>query len=503
MIHALELPRQNRAFLGDIVHMQMGLLAFATSENFAPLLKEARSKKEAGKKGPFAALQQACQTYFDESQESALRGRGKAIADWFWEGRSSTRHENLEAFAEACSFVRDEAREWCKQLYEEVKALLDPEQRTVSFGHHFSVESNMSQKEDLVEWKNCASNFLLFFYKTYLGSSEGKLPASLFSQTDEQSMDGYGREEFLEYFRQANTDLEMCPCCDEHRLYSRHKMTIRTDIDHFLPKTTYPHLACHPDNLVPVCHQCNSGFKGEIDPLKNRLLLSRDLFPYGKIRLRHYGRLKIQNHDSADPTRPGVLNQHLCIVQHKYAPIEDGEETPERQKFREEELKAAISLAQELYQIPERWNTMRKMSLTLTGEAEDEQAGQALATMLMSETLVRRICQFLGHHERFFGVDERVEGAQTSLRGSNHAEVIFNDLKRLLYYLSVEDQGKDPFAFAMTWILAGKLKEEVQPAIKSGESALVGEIVSWYTENASVFWQRDQEIERLFKLLEE
>ena len=35
-----------------------------------------------------------------------------------------------------------------------------------------------------------------------------------------------------------------------------------------------------------------------------------------------------------------------------------------------------------------------------------------------------------------------------------------NILDQLLYHLPYEDQSKDPFAFAMTWMLAALLNEE-------------------------------------------
>jgi hypothetical protein len=330
-----------------------------------------------------------------------------------------------------------------------------------------------------------------------------KFRTSLFAWTDEKSAKGYGREEFLEYFIESNPGLEMCPCCDENRLYSKNKATIRTEIDHFLPKTKYPHLACHPYNLVPVCHQCNSAFKGEIDPLEGRQCLSRNLFPYGKTRLRDYGRLKIQDQDATGATGPSILNQSLSIVQHKYPPFEDAGETFEQQQAREEDVNAAISLVKHLYSIPDRWHNMRKTYLPGISEATQEQEDRALQVMLMSETLVRRICQFLGHNERFLGGFELIKGSPTILRGSNLAGVIYNDLRRLLYYLSSEDQGKDPFAFAITWILAAKLKEEVQPATNGGKSPLVDEIVSWFLQNALTFKQRDDHVENLLKRLEE
>ena len=55
--------------------------------------------------------------------------------------------------------------------------------------------------------------------------------------------------------------------------------------------------------------------------------------------------------------------------------------------------------------------------------------------------------QFLGH-------------GQEGPLGFDMPTAIYNTLNQLLYYLHYEDQSKDPFAFAMTWILAALLNEE-------------------------------------------
>lgn len=52
----------------------------------------------------------------------------------------------------------------------------------------------------------------------------------------------------------------VCPYCDG---------TLRTaQLDHILPKSLFPCLSCHPENLVPVCAGCNSvQIKGDNPPL--------------------------------------------------------------------------------------------------------------------------------------------------------------------------------------------------------------------------------------------
>lgn len=54
--------------------------------------------------------------------------------------------------------------------------------------------------------------------------------------------------------------LKVCPYCDNYLQ--------TTELDHFLPKDLFPFLSCHPDNLIPSCHDSNRGsHKGTIPPL--------------------------------------------------------------------------------------------------------------------------------------------------------------------------------------------------------------------------------------------
>lgn len=53
---------------------------------------------------------------------------------------------------------------------------------------------------------------------------------------------------------------KVCPYCDNYLQ--------TTELDHFLPKDDFPFLSCHPDNLIPSCHDSNRGsHKGTKVPL--------------------------------------------------------------------------------------------------------------------------------------------------------------------------------------------------------------------------------------------
>lgn len=54
---------------------------------------------------------------------------------------------------------------------------------------------------------------------------------------------------------------KVCPFCG----LSKMSKIYREDYDHLAPKSKYPLLAINIKNLAPMCHQCNTKFKKEID----------------------------------------------------------------------------------------------------------------------------------------------------------------------------------------------------------------------------------------------
>jgi hypothetical protein len=76
---------------------------------------------------------------------------------------------------------------------------------------------------------------------------------------DGNSGRSFNRNQFVEKFKEENFD-RLCPFCDGDMNGPQ--------VDHWLPKSKYPALSCHPKNCVPVCHRCNSReCKGEQCPI--------------------------------------------------------------------------------------------------------------------------------------------------------------------------------------------------------------------------------------------
>lgn len=66
--------------------------------------------------------------------------------------------------------------------------------------------------------------------------------------------------------RELNKKYKFCPFCGLYPLNSKYSEK-RDDYDHYLPKSKYPFNSVNFRNLVPICHECNTGYKKTKDPL--------------------------------------------------------------------------------------------------------------------------------------------------------------------------------------------------------------------------------------------
>jgi hypothetical protein len=99
-----------------------------------------------------------------------------------------------------------------------------------------------------VEPFKSVKNLLVSFYAPLFYDKEGyQFGAIEFSKSD-----------FIIAFPKGAR--KVCPYCDNF---------LQTpELDHFLPKDEFPFLSCHPDNLIPSCHDSNSfSHKGTTVPL--------------------------------------------------------------------------------------------------------------------------------------------------------------------------------------------------------------------------------------------
>jgi 5-methylcytosine-specific restriction endonuclease McrA len=367
MIHQVHLPALTRKRLTDVVMLQLRLLYYAAST---------------------ATVDEAsCAQYLD--QHARFRGRGTQIARWLW--RTPKRHKQLEAFARGPAAER---RAWCRRLARETLVLIRNPAGSIT--HH--VNKNASS------WQNAGATFLRNFYHDLCASSG--LPGYLFSGSDAPP---FRRQDFLSEFQDRNQALYVCAVCDETRYHTVVDDSILTDIEHYLPKSRYPHLACHPFNLLPVCHHCNL-LKKNADPLKGNSNNPRNLedifLPYREPGLGSLTYLQVRLGTTYTSTRLGQLKPRTTT-----------------------DLRQKLAAFGEVYKVPKRWR------------------GQVNT---IGETLFRRL-------QRFSHSGWRIPS------GNTMPQTLLAMLDQLLYYL-YEDQGKEPFAFAMTWWLAALINHEVEPA---------------------------------------
>jgi hypothetical protein len=69
---------------------------------------------------------------------------------------------------------------------------------------------------------------------------------------------------FMEHFKKIN--IKSCPFCNNNYVYfykeGAKKFNTLATLEHYYPKSKYPHLSLSFYNLIPSCNTCNSKFKG-------------------------------------------------------------------------------------------------------------------------------------------------------------------------------------------------------------------------------------------------
>jgi hypothetical protein len=73
-------------------------------------------------------------------------------------------------------------------------------------------------------------------------------------------------ERFMEHFKKLN--IKSCPFCNNNYIYfykkDAGKYNTLATLEHYYPKSKYPHLSLSFYNLIQSCNTCNSKFKGNL-----------------------------------------------------------------------------------------------------------------------------------------------------------------------------------------------------------------------------------------------
>jgi len=339
-----------------------------------------------------------CRAWLEKTPQ--LRRRAKKIADWVF--NTEARREAIKDFAADRTATQQQKVAWVNKRREEAKRLL--------LAPRGSLTPVDYESGTVPDWRMAARKFWLSFYNSLRGAG---FPAALIGSNEPQ---GFTDQMFLHSFLEVNQSLCVCPVCDTTAYFTiiqREKgPEVYTDIDHYLPKSKYPHLSIHPFNLVPLCHNCNSGTKGEYDPLGG------EEDPHTKIiGIRH----KLE--DIWLPYRHKGLSGSLYI-----SVAEHGKELSfdafalKPNATLPSQLPAIIDVLERVYKIPQRWK-----------ERMEE----------IGDKLFRRMRDY----SRFYDITPD---------GGNPLD----HFHELLFIFDQDDAAREPYGIAMAWLLVYLLNDE-------------------------------------------
>lgn len=99
---------------------------------------------------------------------------------------------------------------------------------------------------------------------------------------------------------------EICPFCGLHTMKGIHH-TKREAYDHYLPKGKYPFNSINFKNLAPMCHECNSSYKLENNPIFDKKGSRRKAFyPYMNMNSDIKIEVVLSARNSSQITKPNI-----------------------------------------------------------------------------------------------------------------------------------------------------------------------------------------------------
>jgi hypothetical protein len=100
------------------------------------------------------------------------------------------------------------------------------------------------------------------FYTDILTADNG-IPGNVINEVSPLT-----RQSVLQAYLNEQDEIYVCPGCDGNPPEVDADRRVYEDVDHYFPKSIYPFLSVHPQNLTPLCSHCNQRFKGQKDPLE-------------------------------------------------------------------------------------------------------------------------------------------------------------------------------------------------------------------------------------------
>jgi len=394
MIHEVRLPEETKTCLGLIVDLQMDIL-------------ECVANLEPG--------------FTEEALQDALAGkmpeRAREVTEWLH--RSEKVWESLQEFARGCK----------SQKHYLVSRMRLDIQRLYEGDCDETLECLFTQDQS-GDYREGARKFLLNVYDRWRRSG---LKAGLFRDNPKEpclNIKEYGPNQFLAAFARENP-LTVCAICDGHHFIEVSHGDYIAEIEHYFPRSIYPHLALHPYNLIPICRACNQKH-GDKDPLEapdgGRRKLNEVYLPYRPDSVSRRGALKLE-WASGKNAVDAVKSPKFKILS-----------TDEKDEKRFRAFYERVRVLRDVYDIPDRWIG---------------------STHQIGEKLWRRIRGY------FFALPYSGDKLDR--------QVVQTKLEELMRCL-IEDQGREPWGYVLIWYLANIMVEELEQRTLVEENPLVATI---------------------------
>lgn len=202
------------------------------------------------------ALACSTQTALPLTQDTVQNSLGIARGDWLWRKLWKQRGDPGKT---TFHLTLIPVIEFFKKYPEQTQTVLD------AFDHDMAFHQSLDDASFCFDFNRLTNEaqtvlkpFMISFYEDLLSVG---FEAVIHGKTEKLD-----RDALIEAFWRVNSQLEVCPACDRQRSDKvDHKVYI--DADHFMPKSKYPFLSLHHENLVPLCLDCNRSFKGDRDPI--------------------------------------------------------------------------------------------------------------------------------------------------------------------------------------------------------------------------------------------
>ncbi|HYF68751.1 MAG TPA: hypothetical protein VD884_11475 [Ohtaekwangia sp.] len=110
----------------------------------------------------------------------------------------------------------------------------------------------------------------------------------------------------------------ICPFCGLSSIKGNDHSKLEA-YDHFIPKGTYPFNSINFKNLAPMCHECNSSYKLElnpvanIDPLTKGTVRRKAFYPYSKVYWKIEIAIELKNPDLKSLQKEEIEIVPKCI----------------------------------------------------------------------------------------------------------------------------------------------------------------------------------------------